>query len=140
MDKLKIVVISSLVLFGLGYGIGRYIQPPKEVTKVEIQEREVVRKDIQVVTKEIIRPDGTKETVIVSNDRSVEKKDKQIETVISKPAEKQWLVGVGVNPLAYYETYSVQVDRRVLGQFFVGGQYIRNKSDNIGLINIKMEF
>lgn len=140
MGNTKILLISAFVLLALGYGAGRYVQPPKEITKVEVQEKEVIRKDIQVVTKEIIRPDGTKEIVTTSTDKSVEKKDKVLETLISKPSEKQWMVGIGASPLKYYETYSVKVDRRILGPFFIGGQYIRNKSDNIGLANVTMEF
>lgn len=140
MGNAKVLLVSSLALILIGYGIGRYVQAPKEVTKVEVQEHEVVRNNVVTVTKEITKADGTKETVTTVVDKSVEKKDKQIESIVSKPTEKQWLIGAGVNPLKYYETYSFKVDRRIFGPVFVGGQYIRNKSDNIGLANITMEF
>ena len=140
MDNFKVITIVAVVLFGAGYGTGRYLQPPKEITKIEVQEHQVIRNNVVTVTKEITKADGTKETVTTVVDKSVEKKDKQVESIVSKPAEKQWLVGIGVNPLTYTETYSVKVDRRVLGPLFLGGQYIRNKSDNIGLVTATMEF
>lgn len=140
MANFKVIVIVAVILFGAGYGAGRYLQPPKEITKIEVQEHEVVKNNIVTVTKEITKADGTKEIVTTVVDKSIEKKDKQIESIVSKPTERQWLVGLGVNPLKYTETYSVKVDRRILGPLFLGGQYIRNKSDNIGLLTATMEF
>ena len=140
MENIKVISITALVLFAVGYGVGRYVQPAKEITKVEIQEKEVIKNNVVTQIKEITKPDGTKETVTVVVDKSESKKDKQIESVISKNTEKQWLIGIGVNPLSYYETYSFKVDRRILGNVFIGAQYIRNKQDNIGLINITGEF
>jgi len=140
MENFKVIATGSLILLALGYGVGRYVQPAKEITKIEQVEKEVIKKDVVTVTKEVTRPDGTKETVTTTTDNSVEQKDKQFESTVSKPTEKQWLIGLGVNPIKYTETYSVRVDRRVLGPLFLGGQYIRNKSDNIGLVTATMEF
>lgn len=140
MNNIKTIAIVAIVLFVSGYGAGRYFQPPRIETKIEVQEKEVIKKDVVTVIKEITKPDGTKELVTVITDKSTEKKDKQFESVVSKPAEKQWLASVGVNPFAVTDTYSAKIDRRVLGPIFVGGQYIRHKSDNLGLLNITMEF
>lgn len=140
MENVKVITIGSLVLLGVGYGFGRYVLPANEVTKIEQVEHEVVRNNVITITKEVTKADGTKETVTTVVDKSVEKKDKQVESIVSKPIENRWLVGLGVNPIKYTETYSVRVDRRILGPLFIGGQYIRNKSDNIGLITAAMEF
>lgn len=140
MGNFKVIAGIALLMLVVGYGVGRYVQPPKEITKIETQEHEVIRNNVVTVTKEITKADGTKETITTVVDKSVEKKDKTLESIVSKPVEKQWLASVGMNPIAPTATYSVKVDRRILGPIFVGGQYIRNKSDNIGLLNITMEF
>ncbi len=140
MDNIKQIIVIGLTIFALGYYLGGKYQSPKEITKVEVQEHEVIKNNIITVTKEITKADGTKETVTTVVDKSIEKKDKQVESIVSKTIQKQWLVGLGVNPFSYTDTYSAQINRRVLGPFSVGVQYIRNKSENIGLTNIMMEF
>lgn len=137
--NIKAIAIGGLILLSAGFLIGRYVSPPKEIIKTEIQEKEVIKKDIVTVVKEITKADGTKEVVTTTTDKSIEKKDKQIESLVSKSVEKKWLIGVGVNPIAPSATYSARVDIRVLGPVFIGGQYIRNKSDNVGLVNLTVE-
>lgn len=140
MENVKLLGASALIFLLVGYGVGRYVQPAKEVVKTEVVQHEVTKKQIVTVVKEVTKPDGTKESTTTTTDNSIENKESKASSLSSKPTEKQWLFGVGANPLAYYQTYSIKVDRRVLGPFFLGGQYTRDRSENIGLVNVTMEF
>lgn len=74
------LLLSILVALGLGYGVGRHLQPAKIETKTK--EIEVIKHDIKTVTKIVERPDGTKETVIVVDDKTVEDRTKESSTVV----------------------------------------------------------
>ena len=140
MDNFKIKIIAGLALLAAGFLGGRYLTPPKEITKVEVQEKEVIKKDIVTVTKEVTRPDGSKEVVTTTTDTSVEKKDKQLESIISKPVEKQWFITAGASKdLSAFEKtiYQASVNRRILGPLYLGIQ--ANTNQEIG-INVGMEF
>lgn len=116
------IAIAGAVLLCLGYGIGRYVQPPKEVTHTEVEEREVIRKDVTTIVREVTRPDGTKEIVTEIVDKTKEKKESRQETTISKPVEKQWHAAVGLERELSSTTniYSVTVERRVFLDAYVG--------------------
>lgn len=116
--NLKYVAIAVLLVGGLGYAFGRYLQPPeiKQVTK----EVEVIKKDVHTVIKEIERPDGTKERVTIIEDKSSESSKKTSQTEISnvKPQWKaQGLVGISARDPMFY---GADVERRILGPVFVG--------------------
>jgi hypothetical protein len=117
--KNKYIAIGAVVLLVLGYSIGRYITPPTEITKTEIEEREVIKRDIVTVVKEVTRPDGTKETITETTDKSKEKRDKTVESLVSIPKEKQWHISAGVEraKLDSVDIYSLTVERRI----FLGG-------------------
>lgn len=139
MDKIKIYAIVSLILLVTGYGLGRYVQPPQEVIKTEIQEREVVRKDIVTIVKEITKPDGTKETVTTTTDNTVERKDTKTEHLETKIVEKQWFIAAGVarESLVSENIYQLSVNRRILGPIYAG--LSANTEKQFGL-NVGMEF
>lgn len=108
-----------LVALALGAGIAgtRYLWPRIEY-KHTVEEREVVRKDIVTVIKEVVRPDGSKETVTEIVDRSKES-SRRHETV-SKAAQPQWSVGAYTTFNETIPTYTLTIDRRILGPFSVG--------------------
>lgn len=135
----KYIVASLVAVLLIGYSIGRYVNPPKEITKVEVQEREVVRKDVQTIVKEITRPDGTKETVTETTDKSVEKKDKSIESIAIKPLEKQWHASLGAerNFTEEKNIYSMTIERRIFLSGFAGVRV--NTEKEVGLV-LGMEF
>ena len=137
---IKQLLIVSAIMLAVGFLGGRYVAPPKEITKVEVQEREVIKKDVVTVVKEVTRPDGSKETTTTTTDKSTEKKDKEAESIVSKPVEKQWFVTAGASKdLSDFEKtiYQAGVNRRILGPIYVGIQ--ANTNQEIG-INIGMEF
>lgn len=95
---------------------------------VQLVEKEVIKRDIQTVVKEVVRPDGTKETVTTIIDKSKESSAKQI--LLSPPA-KNWVVG------AYYRvnepTYALNVNYRLVGPVYLGGLLDLNKNVYLGL-------
>lgn len=76
----------------------------------QIIEKEVIKRDVQTIIKEVIRPDGSKsiETIII--DKSKETASKSVPVFAP---DKQWVVG------AYYKlnnpTYALLISRRLLG-------------------------
>lgn len=121
MTKLQLVILS--VLMGLaGYGIGHYIVP----TNVVSSDKEKVNNDVTTVVKEHVNKDGTvdKQTTIV--DKSKSQTNKTIEAVLKKP---DWFVTVtyGINH-DLDSVYGLLVNRRILGNVFVGG-YLTTKKD-----------
>ena len=88
MNKLLRNGLILAVIGLVGYGIGRYAQPGKVEVKETI--KEVIKKDVVTVVKEIVRPDGTKETETTTTDRSTETSDssKNSKITAQRPAWK----------------------------------------------------
>ena len=139
----RIVVIVGLLLLIVGYGIGRYLQPAQIKIKKEevIKEVEVVQKDIRIVEREIIRPDGTKEKEKITEDKSQESTKKERDTkestqvVNTKP---DWRIN-GLTALNNNRNivYGLQVERRILGPISIGAWGVTDST--IGL-SVGVEF
>lgn len=144
VSGIKGYLISGLVLLALGYGLGRYLQSPKEITKIQEVEKEVIKKDIVIVTKEVKHPDGTVETTTTSTDNSTEVINKNKDVFISKNTEKQWFISAGYGRgSALGDTIiTASVNRRMIGPYFLGasGTFNTIKNDHTVGINIGMEF
>ena len=129
--SLKSLGIYTLVIAALSVGVTKYFFPNVE-TKLSIQEKEVIKKDIQTVIKEIVKPDGTKETTTTIVDHSKESSKKTLEQIVNK--KNDWFVAAGVesrlsemnNPL-----YKIEVNRRIIGDVFVGAT--ANTNGTLGL-------
>lgn len=132
----KTIAILLIVVAAASAGITRYCFPAIEFKNTETT-KEVVRNDVRTVIKEVTRPDGTKETITETTDKSVKKETSQSETVIA--AKPQWMFDVGVRKtLTDRELYyDLQVQRRIVGPFFLGGKLSTDKS--VG-VSIGMEF
>lgn len=121
------IAIALLVCIGLGYGIGRYVQP----AKVEVKEttKEVIKRDVVTVVKEITRPDGTKETETRTEDRSTETSDtaKNSKVTAQRPAWK-------VNGMIGYVSdkskteYGVMVQKDYIGPVSLGAYATTEKT------------
>lgn len=139
----KMIVLGVLIVAVVGYAFGRYLQPPDIKIKTVIQEKEVIveRKNIVTVVKEVVRPDGTKETETRTEDKSetTGKKDSSTnnnyESISSKP---QWRVQgmIGLNAQAKND-YGLAVERRIIGPIFVGAY--GNTQKSMGL-SVSIEF
>lgn len=107
---------------------GAYWYGSQKPAEVRVVEKEVVRKDIITKIVEIVKPDGTKETVTIIVDKSTEDKSKKIDVMPQRP--KDWLVG------AYYKVtdpaYGISASRRVLGPIFVQVSVDTSRNLNVG--------
>jgi hypothetical protein len=142
--KLKLILIPIVLLIGMG--LGWYLKP--DTIKTETKTVEVtkeIRKDFEDV-KENIRviehPNGTKETItdrtakrLIESDLSKEKE--RIKKREEAPQPPQWSVGAYMSILDDRREYTVTVDRRVLGNLFVGiyaqGSSLEDTGAGIGL-------
>lgn len=111
--NLKNSLIILLVAVVAAYAAGRYLQPPKIET--QYVDREIVKKDVKTVIKEVIKSDGSKETTTVIDDQSSEKKDTKY--TVTVPVEKLYAVGIAakIESITSTPNYVLQVSRRVLG-------------------------
>lgn len=82
-----------------------------------------VKTEIREVEKEVIKrtyivrdnADGSKETIYIEEER------KEISRDVKKtPIKKDWIVGLSTK-LPFQETYTLSVDRRIIGNIYVGG-------------------
>lgn len=129
------VVILMVLVAAASAGITRYYFPQLEFKNTETV-KEVVRNDVRTIVKEVTRPDGTKETVTETTDKSVKKESSTSETIIS--AKPQWMFDIGARANSSREIfYDLQVQRRIAGPFFLGAKASTDKT--IG-VSIGMEF
>ena len=117
----KTLGIYTIVAAALAVSATKRLWPTID-TKVTVQEKEVIRKDVQTVIKEVVKPDGTKETVTTIVDKSKESSIKKSEEIVMK--KNDWFVAAGAemrlndlqNPV-----YKIEANRRILGDIYLGG-------------------
>lgn len=113
---IKIAIIMLIIGAMVGFWACKKLTKPE--VRIETQEKEVVKTDIRTVTRTIERPDGSKETVVETTDKTKTTASKQAVVQISKP---NWMVGVAVeSDYKLVPTYEVEVNRRILGPVFLG--------------------
>lgn len=136
------ILMLGLSLVLIGYTLGRYAKPDKEVIKTVTQTQtvEVVHHDVKTVTHEVTTPDGTKTIDTVSTDVSKDKtsidSNTKSETVIDN--QKQWLISGQFSPKSNLPgyIYGGSIQKRVLGPAF-GGVFVN--TETIG-ITLSLEF
>ena len=109
-------IIGLLVAFGVGY----YLSPTKVVVETKTRIKTVTETKIKIKTVKRELPSGEKITTTVYQNDTVSKKNKDTSRV--KTVEKrntQWAVALG-RSLGTIESYYLAVDRRILGNAFVG--------------------
>jgi len=117
LRPMLIALVIGLVIGSIG-GCWATKKLTKPEVRTEIQEKEIVRTDIRTVTRTVERPDGSKETVVETVDKTKSVASKQAVVEVSKP---NWSAGVAVE--ADYKlqpVYEIELNRRVLGPIFVG--------------------
>lgn len=128
---MKKIIAISLISLGVGWGIARHTTPVKTVTV----EKELVTRDTDVVTviKEVVRKDGTKETVTRIEDKSKETTDKSVVSKVDnyKPQYKIDLFA-GTD-----KEYMLSAQRRIFSNVFAG--VWANTQGTVG-VSIGMEF
>lgn len=127
MGNLKNLAIALFIGIIAGGILTKHFFPNVETKEVE---KEVIKKDIVTITKEVIRPDGTKEVVTTTTDKSTEKKDKTIVQYDKK--EYHISASVSRQSLTSKDVYGIQVEKKVFGDMTVGARIDTEK--NIGVV------
>lgn len=131
----KFLLIGLFACAAAGYGVGRYLQPARiEIKKEQV---EVIKKDIKVVERIVTRPDGTTEKETVTEDKTLSQKETLDQSLVVNKKPNWKASGLAGLDISESQFYGVQVERRILGPFFVGAMVTTNKT--IGL-SIGMEF
>ncbi len=131
MFNVKNVLILLLVVGVSSYYTGRYVQPPQ--VKTEYVDREVVKKDVKTVIKEVVKSDGSKEIVTTIDDNSVEKKDVKQTIAVEKKRDYTVSVIAKTASITSAPSYAFQIDKRVVGPFGLTLSAATDKQFGIGL-------
>jgi len=132
----KNLVVGAILLAGISYGVGRYLQPAEVKIEIKeiIKEVEIEKRNVVTIIREIVRPDGTKEVETRIVDKTTTEKDKtemRSEIKKVKALKPQWRASImaGIdgsfkNPIIY----GAQIERRILGPFSLGVWGMTNKT------------
>ncbi len=128
--NLKQITIYSIFLIVGTAALTRYLWPSIQ-TQIKIEEKEVVRNDVRTIIKERTKSDGTKETETEIIDRTIKEKDKHYTAITTK--KKDWFIagGASINPNDVRPVYNLQVNRRIIGPFYLGASV--NTRKDVGL-------
>lgn len=137
--SIRNTAILVLVMCVITAVVTRYYFPQVE-TKTEVVEKEVVRNDIKTVIKEVVRKDGSKETITEIIDKT--KKQQESKKTEVKIAKKDWHVSVLYtrNISENQAGYTLTVSRRQLGPFFLTGSAGRIGNDTNISAGVGVEF
>lgn len=133
---LRNTLIALVVVASVSAAITRYYFPQVQYKNVEVV-KEVVKNDVRTIIKTIENPNGTKETTTEIIDKSVKQETSKSNTTVA--AKPQWMFSVGARK-PYDKSdlyYDLQVQRRILGPFYLGGSISTEKT--IG-VSVGMEF
>jgi hypothetical protein len=111
--KIQVIKILLYIIFSVGaFKYGEYLGGKN----VQVKEVVKVQERVRTRTKVIEHPDGTKITTID------EKKDTDsVSLKETKPSLNIWSVGISyAPPLGQREVYTLSVDRRILGDIWLG--------------------
>ncbi len=124
--KIKILyILLPILLFAGGFYTAKKFSPTIE-TRIQTQEKEVVKNQIQTVVK-TYTTDGKVASETITTDKSTiltdKKSDDKSKVVLPDP-KKDWKVSLGISPTRYQqvEGYSLQIERRILGPWYLGVQ------------------
>lgn len=118
MNNLKNTLIAVILALGIGYAFGRYKTPQK----VEIQEREKIVKQTEVIVREVKQADGTVIKETITKDTSKKENDKSNKT---QNAKSKYLISAtaGYSFVDKKENYGAAVQMRLGDTPFFGGVY-----------------
>lgn len=126
VNKTSIKILAVIISIGIAFAWGRYSAPKNVETK------EVVKKEIEYITREVKKPDGTIIKEVIQKDLTEKAKDNK--TVYEKPKYKAEII-----PKYNFETkkttYGASVSKRFSGPIFVGvyGDTDKNVGVSLGI-------
>ncbi|MEM4360401.1 MAG: hypothetical protein QXT45_07735 [Candidatus Bilamarchaeaceae archaeon] len=122
------LILVAAITGAVGYFYAKKTVPAKvEIKEVEIvKEVEVIKKDVKIVEKVIERPDGTKESERVIEERSIETSTKDLQKVAQTQVDyrHKWRLGYMYAP-AGTEIHGIFVERRITNRI-VGGLFTQS--------------
>lgn len=115
----KLIAVYTLVIIGISVGTTKKLWPTVD-KQVKIEEREVIKKDIQTVIKEVVKVDGTKETTTTIIDHTKEASERTLEKIIFK--KNDWFVAAGAETklAEIIPVYKIEANRKIFGDVFLG--------------------
>lgn len=117
--NLKSLIFPALAATAAGLLVHYYL--PRIETKTVVQTKVVVQNDVRTITKIVERPDGSKETVTETVDRST--KDSTASKTELKMARKDWQISAqALASIKHLDApeYAVNVQKRLLGPLYAG--------------------
>lgn len=126
---IKITLLAILITAAITYYFTN-----KQNSSTVTAETEKQQNNVTTITKEIVKVDGTKETIITVVDKTKISTDKKSVTVIAKVP--QYLISANVYGLGV-QTYALSVQKRVLPSVLAGVSV--NSKRELGLV-LSMEF
>jgi type II secretory pathway pseudopilin PulG len=142
---MKTQIIIGVILLVVGYGLGRYVQPAKVVTKTQTVTQVVtqIQEHVHTVTHTVVQPNGIKDITTVTDNNSTENKDsdtKSSSSTITTYSKPQWraqgLAGLNLSNVST-PIYGLGVERRILGPIFVGAY---GKTNSEAGLSLSLEF
>ena len=148
-NKYVQVVVAVVVIFAIGYGSGRYVQPAqvviKTVEKTNVEQK--VDKNVVTVVQEVKKPDGTDITTTTTQDKSlidtnIQESKSTSETIIAAKPQYRIRLGTGYNFTEKMPEHSVGFEKRFWGPVSLGGQANVNSSGTLqsGQVTLSLEF
>lgn len=129
--NLKSLIFPTLAATIAGLLVHYYL--PRIETKVVTKTETIVQNNVRTITKIIERPDGSKETVIDSVDKSTVDKTKS--KTSTKFAQKNWHISGSI--LTNFKAknvpeYQIEAQKRILGPFYIGA--LLSSEQKVGLV------
>ena len=110
MNSILTKIGIGIFLLGAMFATGRYTAP------VKIEEKQIVTKETEYITREIVKPDGTIVKETIKKDTST----KENQTIVDN---KKAGFRVAVIPQYSFDTkkttYGATVEKRIMGNIFV---------------------
>lgn len=126
--KLLVASIALLVAFGGGYFYGYKTSP-----ETEIKEVDKTKKNVTTTVKEVVRADGSRETVTVIVDKSKESSKKVTE--ITPPPVRTVTVSATVQTgLDFKPTYGILLQKPFLADKVEVGLGVNQKGEVMGTL------
>lgn len=130
--SIKSVAIIMLVVAIASAALTRYCFPQIQVKTVE-KEKDVHHNDIVTVVKVVKEKDGSEETTSTTIDHSTNVlTDNKTTTIMAQP---NWMVSASAD-IKFDDirpVYAFQIQRRILGPFFVGGNLTTDKYAGVSI-------
>lgn len=128
MKDTLIKIGGVALLLAFMFGLGRYTAPAK------IEEKQIVTKETEYITREIVKPDGTIVKETIKKDTAI----KENQTIVdNKKSDYKVSIIPQYNFADKKMIYGASVEKRIIGNVFAGLYADTNTS--VGL-TISMEF